>query len=273
VRLALSEISTVGASFEEDVRAYATAGFDGIGIWEFKLPNDDAENVQLLHSADLGVANCVPAVPTILQLGIPGMEGPPDPEERIALLCNSVRRLAAYEPECVLCLSGPLGGRSESEARAIVQDGLVRIAGVAREVGVRFGFEPAHPSQFESTSFVNTAEGAAALLDDAGLDDVAVMVDTFNLYDDAGAADWLRVNGGRVSGIHVADRHADPSRTDRVLPGESGGRAKELVGAARAGGWDGFVDVEIFSEPDRFWALPVDEAARRAHAAGSALFG
>ena len=31
------------------------------------------------------------------------------------------------------------------------------------------------------------------------------------------------------------------------------------------------LDVEIFSEPDRFWALPVDEAARLAFAAASAL--
>jgi sugar phosphate isomerase/epimerase len=273
MNLALSEISTVGATFAEDARAYAAAGFDGVGIWEFKLPADDAANVELLRAAGLAVANCIPTVPTILQLGIPGMEGPVDPQERIASLCDSVRRLALYEPECVLCLSGPLGGRSEAEARAIVQDGLVRIAAAARDAGVRFGFEPAHPSQTATTSFVTTAVNAAALLDEAGLDDVGVMVDTFNLWDDSDAAAWLRENGRRVTGVHVADRPAEASRTDRVLPGEAGSRAKELVEAARAGGWDGFVDVEIFSEPDRFWALSVDDAARQAHAAASALFG
>ena len=40
--LSLSEISTVGATFEQDVKAYAAAGFDAIGLWEFKLPDDDA---------------------------------------------------------------------------------------------------------------------------------------------------------------------------------------------------------------------------------------
>src|SRR5262249_54840764 len=120
VRLSLSEISTVNASFAEDVAAYAAAGFAAIGLWEFKLPDDDEANRALLRSHGLSVSNCVPAVPSILQLGIPGMEGPADPEARIEALCASMRRLAAYQPECVLVLSGPLGGRSLAEGRAIV---------------------------------------------------------------------------------------------------------------------------------------------------------
>ena len=90
MRLALSEISTVKASFAEDVSAYAAAGFDGIGIWEFKLPPDDEANLALLREHGLAVANCVPAVPSILQLGIPGMEGPADPDERIESICASI---------------------------------------------------------------------------------------------------------------------------------------------------------------------------------------
>ena len=76
MRLALSEISTVNASFSEDVAAYAAAGFDGIGIWEMKLPADDGPNRALLREAGLGVANCIPTVPSILPLRLPGMEGP-----------------------------------------------------------------------------------------------------------------------------------------------------------------------------------------------------
>jgi sugar phosphate isomerase/epimerase len=43
------------------------------------------------------------------------------------------------------------------------------------------------------------------------------------------------------------------------------------VRALREAGWDGYVDVEIFSTPERFWGLPVDEAARLAFAAASRL--
>ena len=270
MRVGLSEISTVGASFADDVAAYAAAGFDAIGLWEFKLPEDDTAGAGLLRQHGLAVANCVPAVPSILQLAVPGMEGPADPHERIDAICASVRRLAAYDPECVLCLTGPLGHRTEEEARAIVVEGLRRIGAAARESGVRLGFEPTHPAERDTTSFVHTAAAAAALLDEAGLGDAGVMVDTFNLWEDEGAASWLRANASRVAGVHVADVPADGS-AGRGLPGTNGGRARQLVEALRAGGWDGTLDVEIFSTPELFWGLPVEEAARRAHAAVQAL--
>ena len=60
-------------------------------------------------------------------------------------------------------------------------------------------------------------------------------------------------------------------RTDRLLPGEVGSRTRDLVDAARAGGWSGSLDVEIFSTPAGFWGLPLAEATRRAHAAAASL--
>jgi sugar phosphate isomerase/epimerase len=269
VKLALSEISTVNASFSEDVAAYAAAGFDGIGIWEMKLPADDAANRALLREAGLGVANCIPTVPSILPLLLPGMEGPASTSERVAALCESVRRLSAYEPESVLCLTGPMGGVDADEARELVVAGLREVAAAARDAGVRFGLEPAHPAQHDTVSFVNTVADALALLEQAGLDDVGIMVDTYNLWHERPEA--IAAIAPRATGLHVADEPPDLTRTDRVLPGEGGTRSTEQVQALVAAGWSGYVDVEIFSTPDRFWGLPVEEAARRAHAAASRI--
>jgi sugar phosphate isomerase/epimerase len=268
VKLSLSEISTVGASFEEDVAAYAAAGFDGIGIWEMKL-RDHAAGLTLVREAGLGVANCIPTVPSLLQLGLPGMEGPPSPEERLESICDSVRALAAFEPQCVVLITGPIGERDEHEARQLVLDGMRQVASVAREAGVLVGLEPIHPRQRESVSFVNSVEDALALLSDAALEDVGIMADTYNLWHEEPRT--LARIAERVTGLHVADESAEPGRTDRVLPGEGGTRSAEQVRALVDAGWEGYLDVEIFSTPDRFWALPVDEAARRAYAAARAL--
>ena len=48
-------------------------------------------------------------------------------------------------------------------------------------------------------------------------------------------------------------------------------RPDRVLGLVLATGFDGYVDVEIFSTPDAFWALPADEAARRAQQALTAL--
>ena len=197
------------------------------------------------------------------------MEGPADLRERIDILCASMHRLAAYEPASVLCLSGPAGDLDPVRARELVVAGLREVAAAAREAGVRLGLEPAHPSQHETVSFVNTIADALALLGVAGLDDVGIMVDTYNLWHERPEA--VAAIADRVTGLHVADEPPDLTRTDRVLPGEGGTRSAELVRALTGAGWEGFLDVEVFSTPERFWALPADEAARRAYAAAMSL--
>jgi sugar phosphate isomerase/epimerase len=268
VKLSLSTISTLNASFAEDVDAYAAAGFDAIGLWEFKLPDDDADNVASLRAAGLAVSNCIPAVPSFLQLAIPGMEGLPDPAERIDAICASIARLAAYDPGCVLCLSGPLGGRTEAEGRAIVVDGLRRAAATAREAGVHLGFEPIHPAQRDTAGFVTSLADALELLEEAGADDVGIMADAFNLGHELDEA--LAAVVDRITGLHVADELPEPLPGVRALP-DADGRSAEVVAALRAAGWDGTLDVEIFSTPDAFWALPADEAARLAYASVTAV--
>jgi sugar phosphate isomerase/epimerase len=271
MRLSLSEISTVGATFEEDVVAYAVAGFDAIGIWEMKLPADDDANRALLSRHGLDVSNCVPAIPSILPLAIPGMEGPDDPEERIQAICLSVRRLAAYGPESIVCLSGPLGGRTEAEGRAIVVDGLRRVGAAAVAADVPLAFEPVHRSQRDGISFVNSIADAIGLLDAAGLHTAGLMFDLYHVWDDPSVWDTIGRATYRIHGVHISDWPVEEGRTDRVLPGEGISGTKELVDALDLSGFSGSLDVEIFSEPDRFWGLPVDEAARRAYAAAAAL--
>ncbi len=268
--LALSQISTVGASFAEEVEAYATAGFDAIGLWEFKLPPDDAANTALLRRYGLRVAVCVPEVPSVLPLAIPGMEGPDRPAERIAAMRVSVARFKAYEPECVACLAGPLGDYSENEGTEILVDGLRSIATVAGLAEVRVGFEPVHATQREQAGFVNSLEHADAVLARAGKPAIGILFDTYHVWDDPTVLSWIAANGDRVAGVHVSD-WPSRDRTDRVLPGEGISRTRELVDALVAAGWDGALDVEIFSTPELFWGLPLDEAARRAHAAAATL--
>jgi sugar phosphate isomerase/epimerase len=269
--LSLSEISTVSARFRDDLRAYAAAGFDGIGIWESKLGASDEANLEALRASGLSVTNCVPLVPSILPNTV--IEGPEDVEARIESLCASMRRFAAFEPDCVLCLTGPAGARSDEEARRLAIDGLRRIAAAANEAGVRLGLEPIHASERDSLTLITSIPETLELLDEAGLPDVGVMVDLWHIGDTPNVERHLADNVDRIAGVHVADWFAG-ERGDRALPGGGGSRSAELVAVLRDAGWQGAWDVEIFGDadrPDSLWSLEVDEAARRAYAAASKL--
>jgi sugar phosphate isomerase/epimerase len=270
VRLSLSQISTINASFSEDVPAYAAAGFDAIGLWEFKLPAGDAANRAQLRDAGLAVANCVPEVPSVLPLRVPGMEGPSDVEQRIEALCGSVARFAAYEPECVLFLTGPYGDHDPADARRLAIQGARAVAEAGRRAGVPVALEPSHLSESDASSFLSSLADAEQLLAEAGLPELGLMADNHHLWDTPTLEDDVRRLGSRIRGLHVADRLA-PGRGDRVPPTEGVTNPERLVRLLQAEGFDGSLDVEIFSTPDGFWALRVDEAARRAYAGVSAL--
>ena len=271
MKLSLSEISTVGATFAEDVAAYAAAGFDGDRNLGDEAPRGRRRRTSRSFAGRAsGSRTAFRPFRRSCPSRLPGMEGPPNPAERVDALCASVRRLARYEPECVLCLTGPVGDLAPDEARAIVIDGA---AGGRRGCGrewrsVRSRARPPRRST-RSVSFVNTIADTIALLDEAELPQVGIMLDTYNLWHEPPEA--FALVAPRATGLHVADEPPDLTRSDRVLPGEGGSRSAEQIAALRGAGWDGYLDVEIFSTPDRFWGLAPEDAARRAFEAVSRL--
>lgn len=259
MRLSICEFTTLVASFDEDLAAYRAAGVGGIGICESKLGDGAAER---LRESGLRATNCIPAVPSILPL--PLMEGPPEPEERIEALCASVRRLAELDPVCVVFLTGPSGGMDG--AREIVREGIRAIAAAGEAAGVRVALEPVHPTQAEVFSFVHTIPDALELIDG---ESVAIMLDTWHVSDPEAIASHV----DEIVGVHVSDRR-EPTRShfDRVLPGDGVLDLAAVLRALDAGGYDGWYDVEIFSDNgvfgdvllDSLWDVDPHELARRA---------
>jgi sugar phosphate isomerase/epimerase len=246
------------------VHAYVAAGADGIGIWELKLEDDDAA-LEALEESGLGRASAVPAIPSILPL--PLMEGPADPRERIEAICASVHRLAKFRPSGVVCLTGP------GDDRDTVVEGLRTIGDEAQRAGVRVGLEPINSVGGEDWTTISSLAEAVELLDDAGHAALGIQFDTWHVWNTPNVLDEIAEHVHRFVGVHVADWR-EPTRkwADRVLPGDGVGNLPRLLGALEASGWDGYYDVEIFSDngafgdawPDSLWDVPPEELARRA---------
>jgi sugar phosphate isomerase/epimerase len=267
----ISQVSTLAASFAEDVRAYAAAGVDGIGVWELKLgEGSDDDALELLAASGLGSATAVPAVPSILPL--PHLPGPDDPEERIDLLCESVERLGAFEPSAILCFTGPAGDRDPDAARAIALDGLREVAREAEIAGVRLALEPFQREGLEDWSLVSTLGEAADLIDEIGSYAVGIQFDVWHQWNSADVLEEISRHARLIAGVHVNDWR-EPTRgwADRVLPGDGAADLPAILGVLDDVGWEGFYDLEIFSDngafgsayPDSLWDVDAAELARR----------
>jgi sugar phosphate isomerase/epimerase len=275
-RVSVSQITTFRSSFADDVRDYAAAGLDGIGIWELKLPEGgDAEALERLEASGLGAASAVPAVPSILPLPLLG--GPEDPAERVDAICRSLVRLAPFRPRGIVCLTGTAEGREPDEARAMVVDGLRTIAREADGLGLRIALEPYQRDGGRLWTIASSIPEAVSLIEDAGDPAaLAIQFDVWHLWNTETLFDDIAAEIDRFAGVHVCDRR-EPTRgwADRALPGEGTADVPAILGALDAAGWDGLYDIEIFSDDgtfgseyeDSLWASPAEETLARATAA------
>ncbi len=254
------------SSFADDVRAYRAVGADAIGVWELKLgEGDDTEELETLAASGLGSASAVPAIPSILPL--PLMEGPSDPQERIDAICASVQRLAAFHPSGVVCLTGP------GDDRDTVVGGLRAIGRAAEQAGVRVGLEPINRVGGETWTMISSLGDAVELLDEADHPALGLQFDTWHLWNTPKLLEEIEAQVSRFVGVHVADwREPTRSWCDRVLPGDGAADLPKILGALEAAGWEGYYDVEIFSDngmfgnawPDSVWDTPAEDVARAA---------
>lgn len=270
-RFGICELSTLPATFEEDLAAYRAAGADAIGICEIKLVEGrEDEQLQAFRESGLVASACVPAVPSILPL--PPMPGPSQPEERVEAIQAGMRRLAPFQPTAIVCLTGPAGELSQEEARRATVEGLRMVAEEAERLGLRVGLEPISPSARSEFTVISTLAEAAAILDEVGSDALGITFDTWHLWDSPQLEEEIARFGDRIVAVHVADwRQPTRGWCDRALPGEGAIPFGPLLRALETAGWEGVYDLEIFSDngafgaryEDSLWELPAGELARR----------
>ena len=253
--LSICEFTTLTATFEEDLAAYRAAGVGGIGVCEFKLGERSAER---LRESGLRATHCIPAVPSILPL--PLMEGPDEPEARVEALCASVRRLAELEPVCVVFLTGPGEARRDRPRGDLARS--PRRAGGGRPRRARAGGS-VPGGRF---SFVHTIPDALELIGDEPDVDHARRLARLR----PGRNRAVRRSDRRRARLRQARADAQPLRSRAARRRRA--RLASVFRTLEAGGYDGWYDVEIFSDngafgdafPDSLWDVDAGELARRA---------
>lgn len=270
----ICEFTTPDTSFEEDLDLYERVGARGIGLIEQKLrAGEEKEQLQAFRDSGLRATVCLPinigVLPVRPALAYPG---PEDPRKRVALMIDSVRRLAPYRPDCIVVITGSAEGYESDEARQIVIDGLREVAETAGDNGTRLALEPCRGDLGFDGSFLRGLDEALEVIDDVGSPHVGVCYDVYHHWHEENIVERTEAIAGRIFGVQVNDWREPPRcEVDRVLPGDGVIDLPAMFAALERGGYEGWYDLEIFSDdgrwgtdlPDSLWKLPAEDIARR----------
>lgn len=275
-KYAVNAWSTPHNSALEDIEQIARTGGAGVGLWEGKLQDgEDAAVLAAMQDAGLRATYCVPRLHTIhpVFFNPPGV--PTDPRERTKRICESIPRLAAFEPLAIICGPGSSGDADHPASSDYLHEGVAQIADVAAEHGVQVAWELLSRRRGSPQP---SLPGIVEFLDEVGRANVGVFFDTFHTYAEPDIHQDLQRFARRINGVHVNDvRRDERSAFDRLLPGQGLHVAPGLMASLMAGGYDGWWELELFSDdgtffdafPDSLWAIPHEEMLRR----GAAAFG
>src|ERR1700743_820114 len=144
-KFAVADGTTYHAPFIEELTAFPAAGAQGIGLWEFKLEGDrDEERAAAMRDAGLQATYCFPLTPGIFT-GNGHFAHPKDPDARLQILLESVKRFAIYQPAAVCILAGAPQHGDEQESRRRVVSAFKRVSEVAADAGVQLAVEVISP--------------------------------------------------------------------------------------------------------------------------------
>lgn len=273
-KVALCQQAFPDTAVGELLEIAADVGADGISVAASRLSADTAAaDVRRAEARGIPIALGIPEPWTILppRGGVVPV-GTTDHDVRLAQIAASIRSLAAFRPESIMLCTGPAGDRSEAEARRMVVEGLAVLGAVAAEEGTRLSVEPMRESFRPVRTLVCSLGETLDLLEEVGRDDVGITYDTWHLWDSPGVHELLPEAAPLFHIVQIADyRERTRGPMDRVVAGAGIAGIPRFLRDLRAAGYDGWYDLEVFSDDGRFgsqyedslWALDPRDFAHR----------
>jgi sugar phosphate isomerase/epimerase len=119
---------------------------------------------------------------------------------------------------------------------------------------------------------ISSLSEAVELLEDVDRPALGIQFDSWHVWNTPQVVEDIERYAERFVGVHIADWGVTTRGwCDRVLPGDGVAGIPHILGALDRAGWNGYYDLEIFSDngtfgnawPDSLWDVPGEELARR----------
>ena len=256
-RLCIHTMTTKPWSLSEAIDHFSKAGVPGITVWRQHLePQGLTTSAALLRDSGLKVVS-------LCRGGFFPALTREDRQHAIDDNLRAIDEAAAIGAPLIVLVCGAVPGIPLTEARKQIQDGIMSILPHASAAGVKLGIEPLHPMYAGDRSAVNTLRQANDMVAAIASPWVGVTVDLYHLWWDPDLENEITRAGKTIFSFHVCDWRT-PVRdllNDRGLMGEGCIDIPTMRGWVEATGYDGFIEVEIFS--NELWATEQTQYLRR----------
>ena len=242
--------------FAEALECFARHGITKTAIWRAMLQDTGLPDAKkaLKNSGVSAIAVC----PMVLHDPESELDAEAQHQSNLALL----EQAAELDAGSVITITGglPVLGTDLSAQKRAALRALELLIPTARECGLRLNIEPLHPMVCGFRSVISTLDEACEMADSFATPDVlGVAVDSYALWWDRRLEAQIVGAGTRIHSFHVSDWLADTAdvRLDRGMPGDGQIDNPRIRSWVEQAGYDGPVEVEIFSERD-WWRQSPD---------------
>jgi sugar phosphate isomerase/epimerase len=257
-RLSLNQATVRRLTLAQAVDLCVRHEIPAVGLWR--------ESV-----ADAGLASAAAAVRRsglhVSSLCRGGFFTHADPAARRAALDDNraaIEEASALAADVLVLVCGGLvpGTRDLGVARRMIADAIAELVPRAQELGVRLGIESLHPMFCADRCVLSRLGDAVDLALSFPADAVGVVVDTYNIWWDSQIGADLARAAGRIAGYQLGDWVLPLPRDTLLGRGHLGDGSIDfdlITEQVIAAGYDGFAEVEIFSQ--QVWDAPGDDTA------------
>jgi sugar phosphate isomerase/epimerase len=248
-KLCIHSITTKPWPIEKSAAEFSKAGVGGITVWRDALQGKNISTVKRM----LGDLNL-----QVVSICRGGFFPATEPGKRQAAIEDNLKAIdeaAALGAPLVVLVCGAAPGQSLTESRKQIQDGIAACLDHAATAGVKLAIEPLHPMYAGDRSAINTLSQANDMAESLNSPWVVVALDVYHLWWDPQLEQEILRCGqsGHLAAFHICDWKAPTldMLNDRGLMGEGCINIREIRGWVEKAGFDGFYEVEIFS--NHYW--------------------
>lgn len=248
-RLCIHTITTKPWNIEEAANHYSAAGVKGITVWRDALEGRNIRQTgKMLREHDLSIVS-------LCRGGFFASREKTKRKQAIGDNRNAIEEAAELGTSLIVLVCGADPSQSLEESRKQIQDGIAALLPDASAAGIKLAIEPLHPMYADARSAINTLSQANDMAEAIHSPWVGIAVDVYHLWWDPQLQQEIERCGkhNHLFAFHICDWKTPTTDIlfDRGLMGEGCIPIKEIRSWVEATGFQGFNEVEIFS--NTYW--------------------